>query len=257
MSYDDNNPAYFIDTTDIADFDASQNTGGSLPPVGVYADTPMMIVDIGTSESKNKNTMLELTFQFLDGAHKNGKFKLFFNTMHEKLETVQIAKKQLVNIAGAIENIKHYGNQGVKINDRARFFNKPFIATLTVTETDSTQEKGKKFKNGALSGHTPVNGWKEQPMQPNQGGHQAPQTGYNPQPQGGGYQQPQGGGYQQPQQPVYTQPAGQPNYNNQPPAQPGYNATPPGGYAPQPNYTQPGQPPVGTVPGKTGPSWAG
>lgn len=246
------NNAFFIDTSheELANFDASKSYTENLPPLGVYADVTMQVTEVALGETKNRKSMIELTFQFLTGDLAMSKFKLRYNTMHENLVVVNIAKKGLMNIAGAIDNIRKYGVGGFNIGD-PRYLNKPFIGTLTVTNQDEKSPSGTPYRQGNLHDMRPTAGWNDLPPANNQPNYNnPPANNFN------------NNGYQQPQQPVYnTQPPPATHTHNAP-VNANYGYQPQPGAAPQqpvnngnPNYyqPQPGQPPVNVTPGQQQP----
>jgi hypothetical protein len=180
----------FIDTTspELQNFDP-EASGLSLPPVGVYRDLILQIINTQQGETDKGYGKFDITYEILSGELNGQLFKLTYNTGHSNPDTAKWAVQDVLRVAYAATGIKNHG-RGFEFNEKLHKI--PFNGTLTITAQTATDANGNPYRNGKLTALKPLDN--NQPAQNAQ--YQQPpaqQAQYQQQPvQNQQYQPPQG-----------------------------------------------------------------
>ncbi len=147
----------FIDTSspELANFDP-ESTGLALPPVGVYHNITLQVINSAAGETTTKQGKFDITYEVLDGGlPARSQFKLTYNTGHSNPDTAKWAREDVLRIVYAITGLKTHARG---VNFDSKMYYKPFTATLTVTNQDKVDDKGRPFRNGKLTAPKPLAG---------------------------------------------------------------------------------------------------
>lgn len=182
----------YIDTSQDVNYDPTK-IGFPLPPLGIYPNIALKIIESIDGETKKQEAKIDIIFEIGDGELPGYQFKLTYTIGSSNPIAARIAREALIGIASAITdnpNIHKSGN----FNFDSKLYNRPFVGTLTITNQANLDSNGNPYKQGNLSKLMPISG--------------APQQGNQP------AGQPQQNNYQQPAQ--QNNQAGQPQNSGQP-----------------------------------------
>ncbi len=146
----------FIDTTQDVNFDPTKS-GMPLPPVGVYSNLTLKIIESADSETKNKEAKIDITFEVIEGSILGTQFKLTYNVGHSNAIASRIAREGVIALAAAITGDVNIHKSG-SFNFDYKMYNRPFIGTLTIKNQDTLDSNGNSYRQGNLSQVKPLAG---------------------------------------------------------------------------------------------------
>jgi hypothetical protein len=152
----------YIDTTspDLQGFDP-ENQGLSLPPVGVYTDLILQIVESKQGETSSGQGKFDITYQILNGELSGSLFRLTYNTGNSNPDTAKWAIQDVLRVVFAVTGLKEHG-RGFEFNEKLNKI--PFNATLTITNQSKTDDKGVPYRQGKLTQLKPISNNNNQPV---------------------------------------------------------------------------------------------
>lgn len=174
--------SFFIDATtpDLQKFDPSQS-GNPLPPVGVYANITLQVIDTKQGETNNQEPKFDITYEVMSGTITGTQFSLTYNTGNRNPDTAKWAVQDVMRVAYGITG-ENYAGRRFEFNEKMYY--KPFNATLTISEKPGKDKQGNThdavgkpivFKNGKLTAIKPLDN-----AAPNHAPVGQPQQGYQP-----------------------------------------------------------------------------